>query len=158
MNRLTRSPLILVFATGLLCGLLIGMTIDRGWSGVVSKVLWVGSIVVISLFWQRAEEAAHIRHMRTWAVGRVRGKWRFIIRHYILLRGALLFIITMVPSYLNASLPFIFSWVTMGAVAAFVLLFGYLGNEEWTRCEAEFEIQALRLAAEQTRFTMAMQN
>ncbi len=158
MNRLTRSPLILVFSAGLLCGLLIGMAIDRGWSPIISKMLWVGSIVVISLFWQRVEAAAHIRHMYTWAIRRVRGKWRFIITRYILLRGSILFVITMGPSYVNASLPFLFSWVTFGVVAAFVLLFAYLGYEEWSSCEEDFEIQALRLAAEQTRFSMSIQN
>ncbi len=158
MNRLVRSPLMIVFLAGTLCGLLIGMGVDKGWSAILSRVLWTGSIIVISLFWQRIEGVAHLRHMGTWAIRRVRGKRYFILTRYLILRGAILFVITVGPSYVIAPQPLFFSWITLGAVAAFVLLFTYLGNEEWNRCEDEFEIQALRLAAEQTRFTMAMQN
>ncbi len=158
MSLLNRTPTALYFAAGLFCGLLLGPTIDKTWAGILVRFLSGMTVVVVALFWHRIESSAHKRHMETWPIRRVRGKWRFVLTRYVFFRGTLLFLATIAPSFASFKFSSMVPIVVFAAYVGSSLIFLYLGHEEWTRCEEEYEIKALRLAAEQTRFAKAFEN
>lgn len=148
----------LYFLFGVLCGLILGTSLEREWPAVFTKLVFLSSVLILAISWRRLEADAHKRHVESWLQLRSKGKWFFIITRYVLLRGSVLLIVFIGPIYStiastrSATVVFIF----LAVLLAFIL--SYLGHEEWTRCEQELEIDILKRAAEQSRISSAAKN
>jgi len=148
---MSRSLSFLYFFFGLLCGLLFGVSLDKRWSDVVTKIISAGVITLMAFFWWRIESFAHKRYLETWTTRRSRGKWLFVFTEYVLIRGAVFFVAVAGPMLPTLTLTTYTVSILLGSVAALILLLTYLGHESWTACEQDYAVQVLRQAAEQSR-------
>lgn len=151
MTTPTRSLSVFHFFAGLLVGFLIGASISRQIATISSRIIDGAVILTVAFFWRRIESYTHKQYMETWSVRRPRGKWRFVLTQYVLIRGGLLLIVfagTMFtqPPITAETLMFIGF-----LVIAFLALMAYLGHESWNQCEREYQVQLLRGAAERIR-------
>lgn len=151
MTTISKSVSLLYFFSGLLCGLLIGVSLDKEWSNVVTKFISAGTIIVMASFWRRIESFAHKRYLETWDTRRSRGKWHFVLTEYVLIRGAVLLLVIAGPMLPTITLTASTAGIILASIIALALLLMYLGSEAWTACEQDYEIQILRQAAEQSR-------
>ena len=151
MNPVSRSVSLLYFFSGLLVGLLIGVSLDKEWTSVVSRFISAGAIIIIAFFWQRIESATQKRYLESWPHHRSRGKWRFILTHYVLIRGTILFMLFAGPMLPSIKLMMSTGIIILASAALLALLLMYLGHEAWTKCEQDYEVQMFRQAAEQSR-------
>jgi len=133
---------------GLLCGFLLGSSIDPDTGVWIRRALGAAGIFVVGAFWRRIEARAHRSHIERWEEIAARGKWRFVLTYYVLVRGFALLVILGAPWAFEAR----FSPVTLmvdGVAAVLVVpLLVYLGTVEWNDCRRQDEIRALRDAAE----------
>ncbi len=151
MTQLPRSLSAFYFLAGLLVGLLIGLSINRGWSDIATKFISAGLIIVFAFFWRQIESFAHRRYMETWSVRRTLGKWCFITTQYVLLRGTVLLLAVAAPMLPSLIVTTFTLMIILACVITLALLLMYLGHESWTECEQEYAVQLLRQTAEQTR-------
>jgi hypothetical protein len=151
MTSMPKSLSVFYFFAGLVVGLFIGLSINREWATVVTKLIGAGAILVIAFFWRRIESYAHKRYLETWSVRRLRGKWHFILTHYIFIRGALILAAVVGPVFPMLVFTNETLLTICVSLVAFAALMTYLGHESWTECEQDYEVQVLRQAAEQSR-------
>jgi hypothetical protein len=134
----------LYFLFGVLCGFLLGSSLEPQTGVWVRRVLAGIALCLVALFWRRTEAKSHRYHLEQWEELRLRGRWFFVITRYLLLRGIVLIVIfggsAIFETWYAAPLLFL--------VAILVPLLLYLGVQEWNDCEKEFEIQSLRQTAE----------
>jgi len=143
------SPFYLFF--GLACGLLIGTLLDRQVSVILSKVVYIVSIIVIAIFGRQIDVALHNSDLQYWHILRNRSKWYFVLTRYILLRGFVLFTlfaIPMVSGLTYSGIVFIALAISFAVIAAFLT---YFGLAEWNNCEQDYTIRLLKNAGEQAR-------
>jgi len=153
----TRFPYF-YFLFGALCGFLLGSSLKKESSVIVGKVLFAVAVLLIAFFWRRVEATAHTRHVEAWYLLRPRGKWYFIITRYLLLRGSVLLVVLIGPIYLTLGLStFHFDYLVL-VLMLFIFITLYLGHEEWSNCEREYEILVIRQAAEQERAAASLKN
>ena len=151
MTPIPKSVSVFYFFAGILAGLLIGMSINKEWSSVVARFIASSTIILFALFWRRIESLAHGHYMETWSLRRSHGKWRFILTHYVLIRGVILFLTVagpMLPALAFNNSTFI---TLFASILVLVLLLAYLGHEAWTECEQDYGVELLRQAAERSR-------
>ncbi|HUI09332.1 MAG TPA: hypothetical protein VL221_03335 [Bacteroidota bacterium] len=133
---------------GILCGFLLGSAIDPETGVWIRRVLGAAGILIVGFFWRRVEARAHRSHIEQWDEIVERGKWRFVLTNYVLLRGFVLLVILGGPTAMEAK--FYTTTIAVDAIAGVVVipLLMYLGLIEWNECRREVEIRALRDAAE----------
>lgn len=91
---------------------------------------------------QWVEEWTHAERLARWEIIRRRGKWFFIVSRYVLLRGLVLIIMYATPAYFSPGLH------AVALVSLIVLIVTpILGHQEWTDCENQYRIDALRKSA-----------
>lgn len=146
-----KSLSVFYFFAGLLVGFFIGVSINREWATVVARLIGAGAIVGIALFWRRIEAYSHKRYLETWAARRLGGKWLFILTQYILIRGSLIFAAFIGPMLSRSVITKQTMMIVFVSLIPFVALMTYLGHESWRECEADYEVQVLRDAAERSR-------
>ncbi|MCL4538486.1 MAG: hypothetical protein M1378_02620 [Bacteroidetes bacterium] len=151
MTAPTKSLSVFHFFTGLLVGFLIGASISREWATIFSRIVGAAVILAVAFFWRRIESYTHKRYVEAWSVRRSRGKWRFVITQYVVIRGGLLFAVFAGPMFTQPpttgeTLAFI-----VFSLVAFLALMVFLGSESWSQCEREYEVQLLRGAAQRIR-------
>jgi hypothetical protein len=155
--RSTRFPYI-DFLFGVLCGFLLGSSLDKTLSAIAGKVIFGAAILVIAVFWRRAEATAHTRHVESWQSHRQRGKRRFVIVNYLFLRGGVLLVVLLGPLWGTLG----FSTEDRGYLATVILMLAiitvYLGREEWDTCEQEHKALTLKHAAERERDATSLTN
>ncbi len=151
MNTISKPLSTFYFLSGLLVGLLIGVSLDKQWSYLVSRFISSGAIILLALFWQRIESFAHDHYLETWQAHKARGKWRFIFTHYVFVRGIILLVVTAGPMLPSLTLTTNTAAIILASIVSLVLLLVYLGHEAWIRCEQDYEILQLRQAAQQSR-------
>lgn len=133
---------------GLYCGFLLGSSLGQEVGVWFRRAVYSIGILFIAFFWRRIESRAHRENLERWEELRSRGKWYFVISRYVVVRGFILLVIFAGPALfeLKFSNPLLF--VTAVAGAILVPMFVYLGRQEWLECEREFEIRAIKNAAE----------
>ena len=151
MNPLPKSLSVFYFFGGLLVGLLIGLSVSRELSAAVAKIVSAGLIILFSLSWRRIESLTRKRYLESWSFRRAQGKWRFILTHYVLIKGTIIYLAVsapMIPAlvFTTENLMIILSTIVL---LAFLMV--YLGHEVWTQCEEDYTIKVLREAAERSR-------
>ena len=136
------------FFFGILCGFLIGTSLDDRSSLLISGILFVSAIFFFIPYLLSIESDAHSRHMEVWKTLRLRGKWYFIFTRYVVLRAGVYLTIMIGPAYAIAR----FSIPALGVLALFsaplIGFFIYSGNKEWNDCQQETEIRSLIQEAE----------
>jgi hypothetical protein len=153
MTSIPKSFSVFYFFSGLLVGLLLGLSISKEWSTVLLRLLASCTIIVVALFWRRIESLAHKRYLETWSVRKTAGRWRFIITQYVLIRGSALTAAVVVPALPTLILTTDTLFVILATLVVLVLLLIYLGYESWTECEEDYRVHLLRQAAEQSRIS-----
>lgn len=108
-------------------------------------------VVVLLALWQWFEHASHRHNLEKWEDIRPRGKWRFIVTRFLLTRAIIALILMLLPfwSVLKFSGSSLVALVLTYLLA--ILALTYLGYQEWSTCEQEFEILSLRKRAEDFR-------
>ncbi len=151
MTTRSRYLPILYILAGIVLGIFVGVSISRSWAILLLRIIAVGLILTIALFWRRIESHAHKRCLDTWSMRRVRGRWSFILIQYLVVRGSLIFAAFAGPMLLQP--PMTNQTTTIIPAFSFLLIVAmiYLGNESWKECERDYEIQTLRNLAQQTR-------
>jgi len=133
---------------GVLCGFLLGSSLDPDAGVWVRRTLGACGIFVVGFFWRRIEARAHRSHIEHWDEIAPRGKWRFVLTNYVLFRGFILLVVlggpwASVTRFSTATLL-----VDAAAALLVIPLLMYLGLIEWNECRRDVEIRALRDAAE----------
>lgn len=105
----------------------------------------------MAFFWRRIESYTHKRYMDTWAMRRLRGKSRFIVTHYVLIRGGVLFAAFVGPMFTRPPIMGEMMIFILSSLAACLALMVFLGRQSWTQCEREYEVMILRGAAQRIR-------
>jgi hypothetical protein len=133
---------------GILCGFLLGSSLDQETNVWVRRLLFTGAIFFVALLWRRMESRAHKHHLEQWEGLRIRGRWYFILSRYMLVRGIVLLVIFVGPalSWLKFSIALMATLAFVGILLVPLLL--YLGHQEWNDCVRENEIRSLRQTAE----------
>ena len=124
------------FAVGLLYGFGLGVILDHAdLVNLTSLSLLLGGLILVpALGW--IETRNHRRRMMKWKRIREVGRLQFIMLHYMLLRGGIFSLIVMFS--LRGQLS---SWYVHGITIPVVLLsLAFVGQQEWTNCEQEFQI------------------
>lgn len=154
----TRISVLLYLFFGLLCGFLIGTSLDEEISVIVGRIIFTIAIFLLVILWQPIETSAHKRHLELWRTLRQRGKWLFILSRYVLLRGTVLAVIVLAPFLRELIFNTTVSIILLLSLALLIPTLSFLGYEEWKRCEQEFHVLALRQAAEETRRVSSLTN
>lgn len=146
-----KSLSVFYFVAGLLVGTFLGSSIGRQWSNVVAKSISAGTIVILAFFWRRIEALAHDYYLESWPDRQNKGERRFILVHYILIRGLVFALAAGGPVF--PSLPLTHhTLLTIFAFAlAIVLLMMFLGHQAWVQCREDYRIRLLRHAADLSR-------
>jgi hypothetical protein len=119
------------------------------WNGTFKyydlRIFLIGAI----LYWyiHRSEKGAQQRRALDWGIIRTKGKTRFILFDYVLVRGGFLsaFIILILSLKIPMSFLILYSVLPMLGVTAFA------GNEVWKKCEQDYMIMILKTTAEKMR-------
>ena len=133
---------------GMLCGFLIGTTLGQEWAIIVRRMLFVGAIMFIAFFWRRIESKAHNQHLAEWDEIEARGKWRFILMRYVVLRGIVLVVILIGPALSTLRFSITAVSILVFATSLLIAILLFLGHEEWYDCDQEMRILALRQTGE----------
>lgn len=143
---------------GFYCGFVLGAFLDRDVAAAIGKVLYASAILILGLYWRRLDSRAHQHNLEVWHELRTRGKWYFIVSRYVFLRGGLLLTVFGVPLFSVNNFP-----NTMGAMLSLItvvlaVMMVILGLTEWRYCEQDFQILALKRAAQEARLDAALHN
>jgi hypothetical protein len=90
---------------------------------------------------------AHRRRMSEWANIRLKGKARFILFDYVLLRGGSISILIILILSLKVS-------ITLLIICSVIPLLGvsaFAGNEVWKQCEQSYALTRLKSIAEKMK-------
>jgi hypothetical protein len=133
---------------GLYCGFLLGSSLGVEAGVWFRRAVYSIGILFIGFFWRRIESRAHREHLDQWEELRARGKWFFVISRYVVVRGFVLLVIFGGPAVFEMRFSGTLLAVTAVTGAILVPMFVYLGQQEWHECQREFEIRAIKNAAE----------
>lgn len=139
------------FFAGLLCGLFIGVSLDKEWSSLVARLVSVSLFILLALFWRRFEAIARRHYMEGWGARKERGKRSFIFLEYALVRAVVVFLAVAGPALPKVDFTAITVAILMGCLVFAFGMFAYMGREVWVSCENENLVRALRSAAVQSR-------
>jgi hypothetical protein len=133
---------------GLLCGFLLGSSLDQHSTMLFRRILSALAILFVAIFWGLIDAKAHTHHLEQWDTLRVSGKRYFILTRYVLLRGTILSTILIGPAItaLKFSSSVIVILTLSGLPLIGILL--YFGHQEWNECEQEIQIRDLKRTAE----------
>ena len=113
---------------------------------IVFVLGWLGAIVL----WRLFEARLHDKHILLWQYIRQGGRITFIATRYILVRGLVLTLVFVVPSYSSLDIQAILMFIILSAFVT-----SMLGNQEWSDCENQYQADLLRDTATSLR---AIQN
>jgi hypothetical protein len=136
---------------GFIAGFGFGVITERLSALTFERLGFFFGIVVLIALWQWFEHASHRRNLEKWENIRSRGKWYFIAMRYLLTRAIIVMVLMLLPlwSVLKFSGYVLLALVLTYLIA--ILSLTFLGYQEWSTCEQEFEILSLRKAAERFR-------
>jgi len=105
----------------------------------------IGFILIALIVY--SEIMAHKRRLSNWEKIRIKGKTRFILYDYVLLRGGIVstLLILILSIKVTIGLLIICTVIPLFGVIAFA------GNEEWKKCEEQYTISTLKSAAEKIK-------
>lgn len=133
---------------GFIAGFGFGVITERLSALTFERLAFFFGIVVLIALWQWFEHASHRRNLEKWEKIRLRGKWYFIATRYLLTRAIIVLVLMLVPLWSVLK----FSGYSLLALALSYLIgilsLTFLGYQEWSTCEQEFEILLLRKTAE----------
>ena len=153
-----KSTTFFYFFFGLLCGFLLGASLDKDASITVGKVLFALVVIVIAVFSRRIESLAHKHHMQKWSALQSRGQFYFILTRYVLLRGSVFVIILVGPLMPALDHSALVLTILALAFVPLAVMLSYVGHEEWLTCEQDYQVMVLRQAAEDARQRTSLTN
>lgn len=111
---------------------------------------FVGALILIG-FWQWFEGKSHKLHLATWEKITSRGKLNFIVTRYLFARGIMVVLFIFLPFIGKFSMTTDSLLVLCVTAVIGLSAITFLGYQEWTYCEQEFEIQSIREAAQRAK-------
>jgi hypothetical protein len=143
---------------GFYCGFLIGASLDDSRSVLGGKILYAVAILVIGFFWRSIDTQAHRHHLERWSTIRRRGKVFFVFARYLVLRGGLFFFLFGTPAFFDPKFALLDDSMLPLIIGVLVVMMVFLGFLEWRYCEQDYEILAIKNAADEARISAAMHN
>ncbi len=136
---------------GFLAGFMLGVLPEEAGGFPLQRLGYFVAAIIVILLYNWFESTSHRRHMSKWESHRNRGKAYFVISHYVAARAIPVFLIFIIPLDLRVHLTGVS--VQVLAFTAFIALVAFvlLGYQEWSRCESECSVRALREAAQRVR-------
>jgi hypothetical protein len=136
---------------GFIAGFGFGVVTERLSALTFERLAFFCGIVVLIALWQWLEHVSHRRNLEKWENIRSRGKWYFIATRYLLTRAIIVLVLMLVPlwSVLKLSGYSLLALALTYLIA--ILSLTFLGYQEWSTCEQEFEILILRKTARRYR-------
>ncbi len=138
------------FIAGIIFCILIYLVFQRSDIPQFTRILFVAGFIVLLFVWRWIESRLHIHYLNSWNRIRQSGKLTFILARYVLLRGIILSILFVVPSYSRLEIQ-----TVLFLIVFIIIISSTLGNQEWTDCENHYQASLLHDAATSLR---AMQN
>jgi len=142
-------PFYLLF--GIVCGFLLGTSLDEEISSLLTKLITAVSLVILLLFGKQIELALHTEDIHHWPELQTKGKWYFVITRYILFRGIILFTLFILPAFSTVQYSIAILVASLLGLFLLATILAYFGVGEWTNSEQEYTIFLLKNAGEQTR-------
>jgi len=148
VNRLLAFGYVLI---GFIAGLAFGVG-----TGVDSTVTlqrfayFVGALIVIGI-WQWFENTSHNRHLAKWEKYVRRGKWNFIVTRYLVPRGIMVLLFIFLPFIGKVNLTTDSLLVLCVTAIIGLSAMAFLGYQEWSNCQQDFEIQSLKQATQRAK-------
>ena len=138
---------------GFLVGFMVGAAPEHATGFPLHKLGYDLVAVAVILLYMWFERTSHNRHLSRWQSHRTRGRFYFVLSHYIVARTIpiLSILILLINPRLRLTIESIYMLIITAclALAAFVLL----GYQEWATCEADFSVQAMKDAAQRLKET-----
>jgi hypothetical protein len=133
---------------GFIAGFGFGVITERMSALSFERIAFLVGFVAVIALWQWSEHASHRRNLDKWKNIRLRGKWYFIATRYLITRAIIVMVLMVVPfwSVLRFSGDALLALVLTYLMA--ILTLAFLGYQEWSTCEQEYEILSLRKTAE----------
>jgi len=143
------SPFYLIF--GIVCGFLLGTSLDKNISDVIAKLIILLSLGILVVFGKKIELAFHNEDIQHWSILRTKSKWYFIVTRYVFFRGIILFTLFILPGLLTVKYSNIILIASISGFLLIAIFLTYFGFEEWKNSEQEYTINLLKNAGEQVR-------
>jgi hypothetical protein len=143
---------------GISIGVFFCMVLGPTSIGLLPRLAGGFGVLLFIAFWRPVDRAIHARYVETWELHHSKGPWKFVLGHYVLLRGSFLFFAFIAPILgmsQTASSSFGITALAIVLVSAVTM---WLGWVEWSGCEKEFVVRSMREVAEAARDTSAMSN
>ena len=105
----------------------------------------IGFILISLIIY--SEIMAHKKRVSNWEKIRMKGKTRFILYEYVLLRGG----ITSTLLILILSIKVTIGLLIICTVIPFFGVAAFAGNEEWKKCEEQYTISTLKSLADKIK-------
>lgn len=151
MNTKIKSLTHFYLILGVVCGFLLGTSLNNEYSAITSKIISILSLVILVIFGRKIEMAFHNEDIQNWSTLRTKGKLYFIITRYVLFRGIVVFTLFILPALSNVPYSNIILFALASGFLLFVSFLSYYGFEEWKNSEQEYTILLLKSVGEQTR-------
>lgn len=136
---------------GFVAGFVVGAAEREATGFPLLKLGYLLAAIIVVVLYVRFERTSYNRHFSKWESHQRRGRTYFILVHYAAERAIPILLILIVPMSLKTgfavgSVPVLVLTCVIALVA-----FGFLGNQEWAKCQAEFSIQSLKDEAERAK-------
>jgi hypothetical protein len=154
----SRSYTLMYVFLGFYCGFILGESLKKDVSLIAGRILYCGAILLAGLYWRTIDASSHQHHLTVWLDVRRKGKWRFILTRYILLRGGLMLALFGSPLYFNFDSAIVAGRTNALLAVVLVVMMILLGHIEWRYCEQDSNILAIKRAAEEANQHVAMYN
>ena len=109
------------------------------------------AIICLALFGKQLDSALLGLDIQNWSSLRSRGKWYFVATRYVLLRGFVLFMVFVLPSFAGVTFSNTILLATSVGYLVLAIVLAYFGLEQWRASEQEYAIRLLRNASEHVR-------
>ena len=157
-RNIRKKQILSILLVGLVLVNLLWSPPASGLSAWIGRFIFPIAILLLVLFWRRLETKSHKRNLQDWLRRRRQGRLRFVLLQYLLLRGGTLFVVLVLAFYASVGLSALAFIVLLSSFVPIFLILFWMGREEWKTWEEEFEILALRHAAEESRRFSALTN
>lgn len=136
---------------GFIVGFVAGTAPQEGGGFPLGKLGYSLAALVVILLYIWLEKSSHSRHILKWQSHQKRGRSYFVLSHYIVARAIPILLIFILPVSFNVKFTGDSVHVLMLTSLVALVIFGFLGRQEWARCQAEFSIDSLKETAERAK-------
>ena len=120
-------------------------------STIAARILAFIAIIGLVLFGKQLDSALLELDIQNWSSLRNRGKWYFVATRYVLIRGFVLSMVFVLPSFAEVTFSNTILLATSAGYLVLAIVLTYFGLVQRRASEQEYAIRLLRKAGEQVR-------